>query len=93
MLGSEGFVSVYAVVDKETGMVLSDPVVKAVGMAEEDAVFDEILPDLKKALRDAAAPGNVSVHRLQQAMRRTLGRWISRKLRRRPVIVPVVVEQ
>lgn len=93
VLGSEGFVTVYAVVEKDSGMVLSDPVVHAVGMAEDDAVFDEIRPELTRALKEAAAPGNVSQHKLQQTLRRTLGRWIAKKLRRRPVIVPVVVEQ
>lgn len=93
VLGSEGFISVYAVVDKESGMVLSPPVVRAVGMAEDKDVFAEIQPELARALREAAAPGNVSTHKLQQVLRRTLGRWVSRRLRRRPVIVPVVVEQ
>ena len=74
-------------------MVLSDPVVRAVGVAEEDEIFDEIRPELVKALKDAAAPGNVSTHKLQQTLRRTLGRWVARRLRRRPVIVPIVVQQ
>lgn len=74
-------------------MVLSDPVVRAVGMAEDDSVFEEIQPELTRALKEAAAPGNVSTHKLQQTLRRTLGRWIARKLRRRPVIVPMVVQQ
>lgn len=93
VLGSEGLVTVYAVVDKESGMVLSDPVVRAVGVAEEDEIFNEIRPELVKALKDAAAPGNVSTHKLQQTLRRTLGRWVARRLRRRPVIVPIVVQQ
>lgn len=93
VLGSEGFITVYAVVEKDSGMVLSDPVVRAVGMAEDDSVFDKIRPDLTRALKEAAAPGKVSTHKLQQVLRRTLGRWVSRELRRRPVIVPVVVEQ
>lgn len=92
-LGSEGFVSVFAVVDKEMGTVLAGPVIRAVGMAEDSSVFDEILPQVDKALRDAAAPGGVPVRTLQQAMRRVLGRWVNRKLRRRPVLVPVVIEQ
>lgn len=62
-------------------------------MAEDDGVFDEILPEVDKALRDAAAPGRVDPHVLQQAMRRVLGRWVARRLRRGPMIVPVVVEQ
>ena len=37
--------------------------------------------------------GNVDAHVLQQAMRRVIGRWVGRHLRRRPMIVPVVVLQ
>ena len=93
ILGSEGFISVYAVVEHDSGMVLSGPTIKAIGMAEDDAVFDEVLPDVEDALKDAAAPGGKDPYVLQQAMRRVLGRWVARRLRRRPMIVPVVVEQ
>lgn len=93
VLGSEGFISLYAVVDHDTGTVLSGPTIKAIGMAEDDAVFEEILPEVDAALKDAAAPGGKDPYVLQQAMRRVIGRWVARKLRRRPMIVPVVVEQ
>lgn len=92
-LGSEGFVSVYAVVEHDTGTVLAPPTIRAIGMAEDDEVFDEVLPDVDAALRDAAAPGGVDPYVLQQAMRRVVGRWVARRLHRRPMIVPVVVEQ
>lgn len=93
VLGTEGLVTVYAVVEKETGTVLVDPVVRAVGMAEAPESFAEVEPRLAEALRDAAAPGNVPAARLEQVLRRTLGRWVSRSLRRRPKLIPVVVEQ
>ncbi|MCI1662539.1 MAG: ribonuclease J [Actinomyces sp.] len=92
-LGTEGFVSVYAVVEHDTGTVLASPTIRAIGMAEDDSVFDEVLPDVDAALREAAAPGGVDPYVLQQAMRRVIGRWVARRLRRRPMIVPVVVEQ
>ena len=39
------------------------------------------------------APEKVhTVQQLQQIVRRTIGAWISRRLRRKPMIVPVVVE-
>lgn len=92
-LGSEGFISVFAVVEHDSGMVLAGPIIKAIGMAEDDSVFEEILPDVEAALKDAAAPGGQDPYVLQQAMRRTLGRWVARRLHRRPMIVPVVTEQ
>ena len=74
-------------------MVLAVPEIRAIGMAEDDSVFEEILPDVTQALKDAAAPGGQDPYVLQQAMRRVIGRWVARRLRRRPMIVPVVTEQ
>ena len=92
-LGSEGFISIFAVVERDSGTVLAGPEIRAIGMAEDDDVFEEILPDVTQALTDAAAPGGQDPYVLQQAMRRVIGRWVARRLRRRPMIVPVVTEQ
>ncbi len=92
VLGEEGFVSVFAVVDSATGKVLAGPQILARGMAEGDAVFDQVLPDVVKALEDAIAGGATDTYQLQQVMRRVIGQWVNRRLRRRPMIVPVVVE-
>ena len=55
-LGSEGFISVYAVVEHDSGAVFSGPMIRAIGMAEDESVFDEILPDVDAALKEAASP-------------------------------------
>jgi len=92
ILGEEGFVSVFAVVDSGTGKVIAGPQVLARGLAEDDKVFDGILPQVAKALEESIASGANDVYQLQQVMRRVVGRWAGTKLRRRPMIVPVVVE-
>ncbi len=92
ILSEQGFVSVFAVIDSTTGKVVSGPTIHARGVAEDDAVFDAILPEVTAALEEAAAGGGVDNHQLQQVMRRVIGRWIGTKLRRRPMIIPVVVE-
>ena len=92
ILAEEGFVSVYAVVETKTGTILAGPHIQARGVAEDDSVFDEILPDLTEALAAALASGNADSHSLSQVMRRTLGRYVGRRLKRRPMIVPVVIE-
>ncbi len=92
ILGDEGFVSIFAVVSSADGKVLAGPQIHARGVAEQDGVFDEILPDLTAALEDAVRGGATDTHQLQQVMRRIVGRWVSNKLRRRPMIIPVVVE-
>ncbi len=92
-LGSEGFVSVFTVVDSKNGEILAGPVIRAVGVAEEESVFDDVLSDLHRAIREAWNEGKRGSHALAQTQRRALGRWVSRRLRRRPMLVPVVVEK
>ena len=92
ILSEEGFVSVFAVVDSTNGKVVSGPEVHARGLAEDDSVFDAILPKIKNALEEAAASGKADNHQLQQVMRRVLGRYVGTKLRRRPMIIPIVIE-
>jgi ribonuclease J len=47
-----------------------------------------------KALEQAVAdsPTKNDPYQLQQVMRRVVGRYVSQRLRRRPMIIPVVVE-
>ena len=92
ILGDEGFVSIFAVVSSADGTVLAGPQIHARGVAEQDDVFDGVLPDLTAALEEAVRGGATDTHQLQQVMRRVVGRFVSNKLRRRPMIIPVVVE-
>lgn len=93
VLGEEGFISVIAVIDRDTRAVVSGPEIHSRGVAEDDGVFDAIKPKIVKALEEAAASDkDHSTHQLQQMMRRTLGSWVARKLRRRSMIVPIIVE-
>jgi len=92
ILGEEGFVSVIVVVDSTTGRIISGPEIHARGVAEDDAVFDDVAPKIVAALKEAAGNGVRDSHALSQIVRRTIGRWINQKLRRRPMIVPLVIE-
>ena len=92
ILGEEGFISVVVVVDTVTGKVSSGPEIHARGFLENDAAFDEIVPSLTEALDRAVAEGVDDTYQLQQTIRRVVGRWVSNKHRRRPMIIPVVLE-
>ncbi|MBC7292468.1 MAG: RNase J family beta-CASP ribonuclease, partial [Actinotalea sp.] len=92
ILGEEGFISIFAVVDSATGKVVAGPEIHARGFAEDESVFADIQPDVARALEEAAMSGTADTHQLQQVMRRVVGRWVSNRLRRRPMIIPVVVE-
>ncbi|MDI6944533.1 ribonuclease J [Microbacterium barkeri] len=91
-LGEEGFVSVIVVVDSQTGRIITGPEIHARGIAEEDRVFDKVKPKIVAALEEAAQKGVRDNHALSQTVRRTIGRWVNQSLRRRPMIVPLVIE-
>ncbi|GMA85501.1 ribonuclease J [Angustibacter aerolatus] len=90
ILGEEGFVSIVVVVDSATGKVVAGPEIHARGVAEGEAVFDSIRPQIAAALQEAVAGGTTDAQ-LQQVVRRVVGRWAGGKLRRRPMIIPLVV--
>ncbi|BDZ38560.1 ribonuclease J [Microbacterium suwonense] len=92
ILGEEGFVSIIIVVDSTTGAIISGPEIHARGVAEDDRVFDDVVPKIVAALKEAAGNGVRDNHALSQIVRRTIGRWVNQKLRRRPMIVPLVIE-
>ena len=94
ILGDEGFISLFAVVNSETGALIAGPEIHARGVAEDDEVFERIRPEIVKALEQAVADqtNRRDTHQLQQVMRRVVGRYVSQRLRRKPMIIPVVVE-
>ena len=92
ILGSEGFISVLVVVDSSTGKVVGGPEVHARGFTEDDDVFDDVIPLIVSRVEDAGRDGIGDTHQLQQIVRRTVGKWVSDTHRRRPMILPVVIE-
>jgi len=92
ILGEEGFLSIVVVVDAQSGAVVSGPQIQARGNALEGADFTEVTQAISQALDAAMAEGGTDHHQLQQVVRRVVGRWVNNTHRRRPMIVPVVVE-
>ncbi len=92
ILGEEGFISVIVVIESQTGKIVAGPDIHARGFNEDAALFDEVKGQIEKALAGAVAEGVNGTHQLSQVVRRTIGGWVGQKHRRRPMIVPVVVE-
>ncbi|MCD0453608.1 ribonuclease J [Actinocorallia sp. API 0066] len=92
ILGEEGFVSVVVVIDSSTGKVIAGPEIHARGAGIGDEDFREVLDRIDGALAEAAADGIADGHQIRQKMRRTVGKWVNESYRRRPMIVPVVIE-
>jgi ribonuclease J len=92
ILGDEGFISITVVLDSSTGKVISGPEIHAFGFAEDDRVFDEVRTTIVAAITEAAATGTVDDYEFQQVIRRIVGTWVSRSYRRRPMIIPLVLQ-
>ncbi|MEO6117417.1 MAG: ribonuclease J, partial [Pseudolysinimonas sp.] len=92
ILAEEGFISIFVAIDSQTGRVIVGPEIQARGFAEDEAVFDDVKPQLIKALQEAAQNGTRDTYGFSQVIRRTVGRWVNTQHRRRPMIIPVVIE-
>lgn len=92
ILGTEGFVSSFVVVDTRINKVVKGPRIFLNAVAEDEEEFAAVRDDVTDTLERAMQDGTTDTGRLQQMMRRTLGSWIARELHRRPMIVPVVTD-
>ncbi|TKK81203.1 ribonuclease J [Herbidospora galbida] len=92
ILGDEGFISIVVVVDSTTGRLTGGPEITARGSGIDPDSLDAVIPQIEKALQETAAAGVADVMQIRRVVRRTVGRWVSDTYRRRPMIIPVVVE-
>ncbi|WP_250282264.1 MULTISPECIES: ribonuclease J [unclassified Frankia] len=92
ILGDEGFITITVVVDAASGKVVGGPELSARGFSDVRETFEQVRGLVSEALAESMRSGMVDVAALQQLVRRTVGRWVSDTYRRRPMIVPVVVE-
>lgn len=92
VLGEEGFISIFAAVDIINGKVVAGPEIEARGFHEDPDVLTPVRDDVRRELESAMADGVVDARQLQQRVRRIVGRWVAQTHRRRPMIIPVVVE-
>ena len=94
-LAEEGFVVVIVTVDSKTGDVVTGPEIVTRGWIHADEA-EELLDDARAAVRaslaDAAKEGATDFETLRRHARRALGRLISQRTKRRPAIIPVVIE-
>ncbi len=92
ILGDEGFIAITVVVDSVNGKVLGSPVISGRGFSDDPVAFEPVLELITAELERVTGDGAVEPHRLAQAVRRVVGRWVSDRYRRRPMIVPTVIE-
>jgi ribonuclease J len=92
ILGQDGFLSILVAVDPELGKVVFGPEITARGFSDDPSALDPITAELVEVVEKALADGTRDADALQHLVRRTVGRWVDREYRRRPMLVPMVVE-
>ena len=92
ILGEEGFISIFCAVDLVRSEVVVGPEIHARGLGLDEAAYEPVTTAVRRAVEEALRDGASDTHALQQVIRRQVGRWVSNTHRRRPMIVPVVVE-
>jgi ribonuclease J len=92
ILGEEGFVSIVVGVDSTSGKLLAGPEIHARGAGIMNEDFDEVIVMIEEALRETGADGVNDPGQMSRVVRRTVGKWVNDNYRRRPMIIPVIVE-
>ena len=95
VLASEGVVVVVVTVDRQTRKVLVGPEIITRGWVyapEAEDLLDEACDTIAAAVEKSLASGVRDVEALERDVRRAAGRFVSERTRRRPMIVPVVME-
>ena len=95
VLADEGVIVVVVAVDVTSGEVLTGPEIITRGWVhapEAEALLDEARQRVVAALEKAADDGNTDFETLKRLVRQALGRFVAERTRRRPMIVPVVME-
>ena len=92
ILRDEGFITCIVVLDAATGKIASGPEITARGFVEDEEIFQQVIPKVERAVEEAVANGVRDDQQLQQVIRRAVGSWVGGKIRRRPMIIPVVLQ-
>lgn len=91
VLGEGGFISISVAIDTTTGRAVSSPTISGRGFSDDPKALDQVVPLVEMELARTEAEGITDTHRIAQAVRRVVGRWVAETYRRRPMIVPTVI--
>jgi ribonuclease J len=95
VLAEEGVVVVVVTVDAKSAEVLTGPEIITRGWVfapEAEALLEEARLAVLAGIEEAAGEGATDFETMKRKVRAALGRFVSERTRRRPMIVPVVME-
>ncbi|MFI9817191.1 ribonuclease J [Saccharothrix variisporea] len=91
VLGEGGFIAITVAVDSNTGRAVAPPTVSGRGFSDDPKALDQAISLVEMELSRTEAEGITDSHRIAQAVRRVVGRWVAETYRRRPMIVPTII--
>jgi ribonuclease J len=91
ILGEGGFISITVAVETATGRAVAPPSISGRGFSDDPKALDQVVPLVEMELSRTEAEGITDTHRIAQAVRRVVGRWVAETYRRRPMIIPTVI--
>jgi ribonuclease J len=95
VLAEEGVVVVVVTVDVSNGAILLGPEIITRGWVyapEAEPLLAECAEEVRQAIKESFTSGSIDIEALQRVVRRAAGRFVNDRTKRRPMIVPVVME-
>lgn len=94
-LSQDGIIIVVVTVDREDSRVVSGPDIVSRGFVyvrESEALMDKARDRVQQALDDCEKSGVREWSAIKSAVRESLGRFLYERTRRRPMILPIIME-
>jgi ribonuclease J len=94
-ISADGIFIVVVTVSSDDGAIVADPEVLFRGVAfldEADKLVEELKDMVEDSLEDAAEAGTRESDLIQEDLHETIGKFVWQRLRRRPMILPVVIQ-
>jgi ribonuclease J len=94
-ISADGIFIVVSTISNDDGSVVADPEVIFRGVAfleEADALVEDLKDLVEDELEDAAGHGNRENHLIEEDLHDAIGKFVWQRLRRRPMILPVIIE-
>lgn len=95
VLAEEGVVVVFLGVDVETGAIIMGPEIITRGWVhapEAEDLLDQCAEQVRDAVKQAFQNDATDIENIQRVVRRAVGRFVNAQTKRKPMIVPVVME-
>ncbi len=92
-LSGEGFVLIRVIIDKETGILLEEPLVESRGWvdpSQREEWTNEVSQAVTNAVEGLLAEGERDLNQISRQTRRATGQLVSERTGRRPTLIPIV---